>query len=163
MAPKRKLEEIGGVVEESGAFRVRMWLDGRNVDGPRRGNQQRALSDLSTIRTAAAEHTSRANGLEAMQAAAKNLKEAAATEAGGVVEVDGEHRARVQYTDNTRISCEIKGPRRDDGRRAQADFGSDARSGSRQIDPGGTFRGHGKGSAPPTGARSLRGASGDRG
>ena len=60
MAPKRKLEEIGGVVEESGAFRVRMWLDGRNVDGPRRGNQQRALGDLSTIRTAAAEHATRA-------------------------------------------------------------------------------------------------------
>ena len=26
MAPKRKLDEIGGVVEESGAFRVRMYI-----------------------------------------------------------------------------------------------------------------------------------------
>ena len=57
-----------------------------------------------------------------MQAAAKRLKGAAAADAGGVVEVDGEHRARVQYTDNARKSCEIIGPRRDDGRRAQADL-----------------------------------------
>ena len=69
-----------------------------------------------------------------MQAAAKRLKEAAAAEAGGVVkeaaaaeaggvvEIDGEHRARLQYTDCARNSCEIKGPRRHDERRAQADL-----------------------------------------
>ena len=50
MAPKRKLDEIGGVVDESGSFRVRLKLSGRSVEGPRRGNEQLALGDLNAIR-----------------------------------------------------------------------------------------------------------------
>jgi len=129
MAPKKRtFAELGFVAELAGTYRadfnIREEEKIRHIRGPRRGSQQRALDDLSLIRTAAAEHTSRADGLEAMQAAAKRLKEAAAAEAGGVVEIDGEHRARLQYTDCARNSCEIKGPRRHDERRAQADLES---------------------------------------
>ena len=141
MAPKKRtFAELGFVAELAGTYRadfnIREEEKIRHILGPRRGSQQRALDDLILIRTAAAEHTSRADGLEAMQAAAKRLKEAAAAEAGGVVkeaaaaeaggvvEIDGEHRARLQYTDCARNSCEIIGPRRHDERRAQADLES---------------------------------------
>ena len=67
MAPKRKLDEIGGVVDESGSFRVRMKLDGRGIEGPRRGNKLRALGDLNVIRAAAAESESREDGFEAVE------------------------------------------------------------------------------------------------
>ena len=60
MAPKRKLDESGGVVDESGSFRVRMRLSGRSVKGPRRGNEQRALGDLKVIRAASARSANRA-------------------------------------------------------------------------------------------------------
>ena len=62
------------------------------------------------IRTAAPENATRADGFEAMEAAAKRMKEAAAIEAGGVVEIDGEYRARVQFADSAGRSREIKRP-----------------------------------------------------
>jgi hypothetical protein len=126
MAPKRKLDELGGVVASSGAYRARVhFLDAarsRNIYGPRRGSEQQALDDLLKIRTAAAAHSSRADGLQAMLLAAERLKEAAATDAGGVDEVDGEHRARVRYADSAGNQRQIKGPRRHDERRAQTDL-----------------------------------------
>ena len=66
MASKRKLDEIGGVVDESRSFRVRLKLSGRDVQGPRRGNEQRALGDLNVIRAASAKSANRAEGLEAI-------------------------------------------------------------------------------------------------
>jgi hypothetical protein len=112
MAPKRKLEELGGVVDNTGAYRARIHiLDvalSRNIYGPRRDSEQQALDDLLKIRTAAAEHTSRVEGLQAMLLAAGRLKAAATPEVGGVDEVDGEHRARVQYADPDGNTRQIK-------------------------------------------------------
>ena len=52
--------EIGGVVDESRSFRVRLKLSGRGVKGPRRGNEQRALGDLKVVRAASARSANRA-------------------------------------------------------------------------------------------------------
>ena len=73
MAPKKRtFEGLGSVAELAGAFRadfnIREEAKIRHILGPRRGNQQRALGDLHFVRAAAAEHTSRADGLEATQA-----------------------------------------------------------------------------------------------
>ena len=100
MAPqKRSFAELGFVAEVGGAYRadIREGQNIRHIYGPRRGNQQRAFGDLSLIRAAAADNASRADGLEAMEAAAKRLKADAAADAGGVEEVGNEYRARVQY------------------------------------------------------------------
>ena len=113
---KRPFAELGSVAGLARSYRAKFnFRDGQkvcNIYGPSRGSQQRALGDLSAIRDAAAEHTSRKDGFEAMEAAAKSLKEAAAADVGGVVEVDGEHRARVQYTDCARNSCGKRPPSR---------------------------------------------------
>ena len=91
MAPKRKLAELGGVEVVSNVFRACVHYHeaslSRNIRGPRRGNKQRAIHDLNVIRTAAAEHATRADGLDAMRTSAKRLKETAAAEAGGIEEV----------------------------------------------------------------------------
>ena len=115
MAPKKRpFAELGSVGGLARSYRAKFnFREGQkvcNIYGPRRGNQQRALGELHVIRAAAAEHTSRADGLEAMQAAAERMKEAAATEAGGIEEVEGEHRARVRCADTSGEPRQIKGP-----------------------------------------------------
>ena len=70
MAPKRKPEELGVVVEESGAYRARIYIHEtnlpRNIRGPRHIDQKAAFKDLLAIRAAAAEHTMRMGALQAM-------------------------------------------------------------------------------------------------
>ena len=127
MAPKKRpFAELGSVAELAGSYRadfnIREEEKIRHILGPRRGNKQRALDDLRAIRTAAAEHTTRTDGLEAMQAAAERLKGAAATETGGIEVVGDEHRARVRHADSSGETHQIQGPLRRDGRRAQADL-----------------------------------------
>ena len=121
MAPKRGPAELGVVANESGAYRAAVYLS-RNVYGPRRGSQKRAFEDLLIIRAAAAEHTTRMGALQAMQLAAARLKESAVAEAGGIVAIDGEYRARIKYTDNGGLPKEIKTPRRSNESRPQADL-----------------------------------------
>jgi hypothetical protein len=97
MAPKRMLGDLGGIEVVPGAYRARIHMHeamlSTNIRGPRRGSEQQAIDDLLTIRAAAAKHTSRAEGLQAMLLAAERLKAAVTPEVGGVDEVDGEHRA----------------------------------------------------------------------
>ena len=57
-----------------------------------------------------------------MLLAAERLKEAAVSEFGGIVAIDGEHCARVKYADTAGKTDETKGPRRGDERRAQTDL-----------------------------------------
>ena len=59
---------------------------------------------------------------QAMQHAAARLKESATAEAGGIVAIDGEYRARIQYTGNAGSPKKIYGPRRCNECRAQADL-----------------------------------------
>ena len=53
MAPKRSPAELGGVVDENGAYRARIHIHEnritRNIRGPRRDNETRAFEDLSNI------------------------------------------------------------------------------------------------------------------
>jgi hypothetical protein len=95
MAPKKRtFAELGTVANHAISYRaefsIREGQKIRRINGPRRGNKQRACGDLSVIRTAAPENATRADGFEAMDAAAKRLKDASAAEAGGVVEIDGD-------------------------------------------------------------------------
>ena len=79
MAPKKRAcAELGSIAEVGGAYRAdfnfREGQNVRHIHGPRRAKEQRALGDLNVIRAAAAESASRADGYEAMEAAAKRLK-----------------------------------------------------------------------------------------
>ena len=65
MAPKKRpFAELGSVAELAGSYRadfnIREEEKIRHILGPRRGNKQRAPRDLNMIRTAAAEHATRA-------------------------------------------------------------------------------------------------------
>ena len=124
--PPRSPTNLGKVINRQGSFRAEAFArdlgSAKHIQGPRRGSQKRALEDLSIIHAAAAEHTTRMGALQAMQQAAARLKVSAVAEAGGVVAVDGEYRARIQYADNAGLPKEIKAPRRYDARRAQADL-----------------------------------------
>ena len=131
MAPqKRPFAELGFVAEVGGSYRADLNShDGQKIRGPRRGNKLRALGDLNVIRAAAAESESRADGFEAMEAAAKRLKADTAAEAGGVEKVGDEYRARVQCATSPGEPLQIRGPCRLDDRRARADVVSDAARG----------------------------------
>ena len=129
MAPKKRtFAELGSVVTRDGSHRARFNIREehlvRQIEGPRRGNEQRALGDLNIIRAAAPENANRAAGFEAMEAAAKRLKADTAAEVGGVETVGDEYRARVrvQYATASGEPCQIQGPCRLDDRRAQADL-----------------------------------------
>ena len=127
MAPKeRTFAELGFAADRDGSYRaefsIREGQQIRHIRGPGRSNKQRALGDLNIIRAAAPEGASRADGFQAMEAAAKRLKDVAAAEAGGLEKVGDEHRARVQYLTTSGERRVIQGPRRHDERRAQADL-----------------------------------------
>jgi len=123
MAPKKRaFAELGSVASHAGSYSAQFSIREagriRFIYGPRRRNKLRALGDLNVIRAAAAESESRADGFEAMEAAAKRLKADAAAEAGGVEKVGGEYRARVRYATASGEPRLLQGPRR----LAQADL-----------------------------------------
>ena len=93
------------------------------IRGPRRGSdKKRAFEDLFTIRDAATEETTRMGALLAMKRAADRLKEGnAAAAEGGVVAVNNEFRARVQYSENGEPR-EIIGPHQPSECSASADL-----------------------------------------
>ena len=115
MAPKRRaFAELGSVASHAGSysaeFSIREAERIRHIYGPRRRNKLRALGDLDVIRAAAAESESRADGFEAMEAAAKRLKADTAAEAGGVEKVGDEYRARVRCATASGEFRKIQGP-----------------------------------------------------
>ena len=87
MSPERKLEELGGVVDKTGAYRAHIHILevalSRNIYGPHTAHAARASYRPSTTYSAFAQqlptHTSRAEGLQAMKQAAERLKDAAAS------------------------------------------------------------------------------------
>ena len=113
MAPKeRTFAELGFAADRDGSYRaefsIREGQQIRHIRGPGRSNKQRALGDLNIIRAAAPEGASRADGFQAMEAAAKRLKDVAAAEAGGLEKVGDEHRARVQYLTTSGLTGTIR-------------------------------------------------------
>ena len=91
--------------------------------GPPRDDDQQAAQDLSAIRAAAVEEATRPAKLQAMQLAAKQLRDGAKAAAlGGTKEAEAEgYTARIQYLENSEKK-EIVGPRRATQRRAEADM-----------------------------------------
>ena len=91
--------------------------------GPPRVDEQQAAQDLSAIRAAADGEATRLAKLQAMQLAAKQLRDGAKAAArGGTKEVEAEgYIARLRYLDNSEEK-DIVGPRRATERRAQADL-----------------------------------------
>jgi hypothetical protein len=92
----------GGVEAIRGEHRARVQYTDSNgaqskIHGPCRNDKRLAQADLEAMRAAAANKPARAAQFEAMADEARRLQDKG--EEGGVVEVDGEHRARVQYAD----------------------------------------------------------------
>jgi len=118
--PPRDPSKLGDVVNYNGEYRAEIYARGlgslARIRGPRRGSdKKRAFEDLLTIRDAAKEESTRMCALLAMMRTADRLKEGDETAAeggveGGVVAVDNEFQARVQYSENGEPR-EIKGPR----------------------------------------------------
>ena len=127
MPPKqRPPTELGKVVNYRGQYRAevntRNLGQAINIKGPRRGqNKKRASEDLASIRAAAHEKTTRMGFLQAMREESDRLKADAEHDTGGVISIDGEHRARFKFKDGAGLSREVLGPRRLDERRARAD------------------------------------------
>jgi hypothetical protein len=121
------MAHLGGVINKNGKFIAT--IDTRESDtrfyilGPVRNEKQQAAQDLSSIRAAADGEATRLAKLQAMQLAAKQLRDGAKAAArGGIKEVEAEgYIARIKYLDNSEEK-EIVGPRRDTERRAQADL-----------------------------------------
>ena len=125
--PLRDASKLGAVVNRHGQYRAEIFARGlgrlAHIEGPRRGSdKKRAFEDLLTIRDAATEESTRMGALLAMKRAADRLKEGNETAAeGGVVAVNNEFRARVQYSENG-DPREIKGPRQSIECSAKADL-----------------------------------------
>ena len=119
------LSQLGVVSKHQGKFRARFQPRGFTVfSGPDRDSQKRAFEDLLVIQGAAAGHTTRIGGLQAMKEEAGRLKLEVRAESGGVAAVDNECRARFKYTDINSAPQEILGPRRQAETRAQTDLES---------------------------------------
>ena len=125
--PPRDPSKLGDVVNYNGEYRAEIFARGlgslARIRGPRRGSdKKRAFEDLLTIRDAATEESTRMGALLAMRRAACRLTEANETAAeGGVVAVNNEFRARVQYSENGEPR-EIIGPRQPSECSASADL-----------------------------------------
>ena len=94
-----------------------------NHSGPVRDDKQQAAQDLSAIRAAADGEATRPAKLQAMQLAAKHLRDAAkATARGGIKAAGaGSYFARLEYVEDSEKKA-IIGPRRATERRAKADL-----------------------------------------
>ena len=102
------LTQPGVVSKHQEKFRARFQPRGFIVfSGSDRDSQKRAFEDLLVIQGAAAGHTARMGGLQAMKDEADSLKREVRAESGGVDAVDNEYRARFQYIDDNRASQEI--------------------------------------------------------
>ena len=121
------MAHLGGVINRAGHFvaKVETKESGTRfkMEGPGRDDEQQAAQDLSAIRAAADGVATRPAKLQAMQLAAKHLRdEAKATARGGIkVAGAGSYFARLEYVEDSEKKA-IIGPRRATERRAQADL-----------------------------------------
>ena len=98
-----------------------------HFEGPRRDDLTKAQEDLAYIYSASASGATRAEGLQAMKAAAQNLrndaKAAAKNTMRGGIKTENADRmfARIQFTYDS-VHDEINGPPRQAERRAKADL-----------------------------------------
>ena len=121
--PLRHPSKLGAVVTTRGSIVLKSICKALRTSGdPAVANdKKRAFEDLLAIRDAAAEETTRMGAPQAMNRAADRLKGGNEAEAGGVVAVNNEFRARVKYSENG-DGIEIEGPRRSSERRAKRDL-----------------------------------------
>ena len=113
------MAHLGGVINKNGEFIAK--IDTKEsgtrfkMMGPVRDEEQQAAQDLSSIRAAADKELTRSGGLEAMQLAAKYLRDEAKTvPSGSIDKADGRFIAMI----NTNHS----GPFRDDKQQATQDL-----------------------------------------
>ena len=130
-APK----EVGFIDRDGKAFRARVQFkeEGilRHIPGPWRPDEEAAKSDLASMR-AAASGMGREDGLAAMAAEAKRLREGKPmTEGGCVKEIERSYRAVFSWQDER----DVKGPRRAEKRRAEEDLEALREASSNQADP----------------------------
>ena len=120
------MAHLGRVVNKDGKFIAKIYTRESDtrfaMEGPRRGDEQQASQDLSSIRAAADGEATRTGGLKAMQLAAKRLRDAAKTiPLGSIEEVDGRFIAKIDSNESgTRFW--IEGPLRDDKQQADQDL-----------------------------------------
>ena len=101
------MTQLGGVYSRGGQHFacINTALSGVRyyMEGPLRTDEKGALQDLASIRAAAEGETPRAEGLQAMQLAAKDLREEAkAATRGGIKAIDSDRfSARIQYFENS--------------------------------------------------------------
>ena len=120
------MAHLGRVVNKDGKFIAKIYTRESDtrfaMEGPRRGDEQQASQDLSSIRAAADGEATRTGGLKAMQLAAKRLRDAAkAIPSGSIEEVDGHFIAKIDSNESgTRFW--IEGPLRDDKQQADQDL-----------------------------------------
>ena len=123
--PKAHPAQLGYVANNQGNYRAQ--VNARDVGfaklitGPYHGTKQRAFEDLQSIQAAAVEHTTRIGALQAMQQKADRLKAEGKAEVGRVELCGNENRAHFRYIQGG-VQRDIRGPRRHDERRAQADI-----------------------------------------
>ena len=121
------MAHLGRVINRDGKFVAKIYtreLDTRfAMEGPPRDDEQKAMQDLSFIRAAADGEATRPAKLQAMQLAAKHLRdEAKATARGGTKAASaGSYFARLKYVEDSEQKAVI-GPRRATQRRAEADL-----------------------------------------
>ena len=121
------MAHLGGVINKAGQFVAKVETKDSEtrfkMEGPARDDEQQAAQDLSAIRAAADGVATRPAKLQAMQLAAKHLRdEAKATARGGIkVAGVGSYFARLEYVEDSEKKA-IIGPRRATERRAQADL-----------------------------------------
>lgn len=113
------MAHLGGVINKNGEFIAK--IDTKEsgtrfkMMGPVRDEEQQAAQDLSSIRAAADKELTRSGGLEAMQLAAKYLRDEAKTVPSGSIEkADGRFIAV--------IDTNHSGPFRDDKQQATQDL-----------------------------------------
>ena len=123
------MSELGVVTQKDNQFvaKIATYDLGQRYQfaGPLRGDdEQQAHQDLSYIRAAAEGAPTRAQGLHAMQTAAKLLRDEAKALARGGIKQDaaGSWFARFQYVDAGITNKEIVGPPRQSERRAESDL-----------------------------------------
>ena len=102
-------------------FQPRDFGQAKDFTRPSHDSEQRAMEDLTAIRTVGGEHATRMGALEAMRQEAKRLKDQSRSENAGLQFCGSEVRARVRYSEDG-VRYSILGPTRIEERRARADL-----------------------------------------